>query len=117
MKRSFLFVILFSLTTILTVILIFFLNKFLFYINGYHTDLIGVNSVESGEAYKHVYPSKVALFFGGFVVSAVTLILFKKTFVQNGLLSFLIYGVCGLMAIIFLIHCFFFFLLPHNSLV
>jgi hypothetical protein len=101
-----------------TVIAVFFLNKFLFYIHGYNIDLTKDASVEAFAAYKAIYKSKVVFVIAGLVLSVILLLFARKLTLVNPLFIYtVVYGICWLMAITFLIFCVFFIILPKGPLV
>jgi hypothetical protein len=96
----------FIIMLILAVIALFFQNKFLFFLHGYDSSLIGDTKVESFIAYKNIYKSRLLLYVIGFLSSLVAL------FFSNKSNSKLIFTISLLLGLLFLAMIFFYFFLP-----
>jgi hypothetical protein len=103
-----LFILMLATTTIL-----FFRDRFLFFLHGYEKELLKITSVEAVKAHAQIYKSKILILVGGLILSIITLFFSRKLLSQNEYLIYeIIYGVCILIVIVFLINCFFLFFLP-----
>jgi hypothetical protein len=104
---------------VFTVVVVFFLNRFLFFICGYSTQLLhDTVSVAAFEAYRAVYKVKIFMIFAGMISSVILLFFGHKFKARSPYWSaFIIYGICWLMAIIFLAICLFFFVFPTGALI
>jgi hypothetical protein len=111
------FVIAFLINLSLSIILIISLNKVLLIIYGYHVDSKSLTP-EAFKAYRGIYGSKVIIIVMGLISSVLVLYFAKKYAARNSyLVDKIIYLVSWLIAIIFLISCFFMIFLPNGPLV
>jgi hypothetical protein len=118
MKLKVLFILSFTIMILVTVIAVFFLNKFLFLIHGYSMNLTESTSAQAFEAYKTIYKTKVLLIVVSLVISIILLVVARKSTLQNPIFSYkIIYGISWLMTIIFSILCALFIILPKGPLV
>jgi len=101
-----------------TIVSVFFLNKFLFLIHGYHMDMTKSTSVEAFEAYKAVYKTKIFLIVASLVISIILLLFARKIALQNPLfINKVLYVFSWIMTIIFSILSGMFIILPKGPLV
>ena len=118
MKFNILFAISFIIMIVLTIITVFFLNRFLFFIHGFTWEPKDSLTVEKFKAYKAIYPSKVVIIFGGFVASLALLIYSRKMLFHNPQQLYqLIYVACWIIFIVFLIFVVFFFVVPRGGMI
>lgn len=67
-----------TISFLLAVIALFYRDQFLFFIHGIDKSLIGSTSIDSFEAYKKIYPSKIILLIVGAVLSGLGLLISRK---------------------------------------
>jgi hypothetical protein len=79
----------------LAVVVLFYRDQFLFFIHGLDKNLIGSTSVESFNAYKKVYSSKVILLITGLASSGLGF------FISRKLLSI---GTLGLLRVVYILN-------------
>jgi hypothetical protein len=117
MKSNILFFISFILMILISIIVVFFLNRFLFFIYGYNVDPSIGPTAEAAQAYKAIYNSKVFIELVGLILSIVLLFFARKLTLQNPHLFYcVIYATCWLITIIFSILGIFFIILPKGPL-
>jgi hypothetical protein len=118
MKPNIFFIFSFILMVFVSFMVVFCLNKFLFFIHGYNVDTTKVASAEAFEAYKTIYKSKVLIIVACLILSIVLLLFARKLTLQNPHLIYkVVHGICWLITIIFLILCTLFIFLPKGPLV
>jgi hypothetical protein len=88
MKYNLIFFILFPIVLTLAIALLFFRDDFLFFINGYDTHLANTYTVESFEAYKHIYKSEVIVAPLETILASVTFFMARKLLSTD---NFLVY--------------------------
>jgi hypothetical protein len=118
MKPNILFVFSFITMVFVTIIVVFFLNKFLFLIYGYSMDLTKSASVKAFEAYRTIYKTKVVIIAASFFISIILLLFARKLTSQIPHFIYVgVYVICWIIAIIFSILCAFLMFFPTDPLV
>jgi hypothetical protein len=118
MKPNIFFICSFILNILVTIMAVFFLNKFLFFIYGYDINISRGNSAEAFEAYRNIYKSKVSVILASIIISFILLFFARKLSIQNPYLVYkIIYGICGLIAIVFIILYTIMIILPNGPMV
>src|SRR5579862_1491869 len=69
--------------TLLAIITIFFLDKFLFYLHGYPAILTSSPTVESNAAYETIYKDKIVIIWGGLILGVGLILFARKVSAQN----------------------------------
>lgn len=118
MKLNIYFFISFLVMLALTIIVVFFLNKFLFFIHGFDMNSTNNTTVDTFKAYKTIYKSKVLIIISGLIISIILLVFARKLSLQNPYWEYqLAYGICWVITIIFIILNIFLVFLPKGPLV
>lgn len=98
MKLNIYFFISFLVMLALTIIVVFFLNKFLFFIHGFDMNSTNNTTVDTFKAYKTIYKSKVLIIISGLIISIILLVFARKLSLQNPYWEYqLAYGICWLL--------------------
>ena len=118
MKYKVLFFISFFMLLALAVLVLFFLNKFLFLIHGFDMNSTKNTTAETFKAYKTIYKSKLLVMVLGLILSIVSLLFARKISVQNPCWKYhFLYIICWLFTLIFTLLNVFLFVLPKGPLV
>ena len=97
----------------LVIAFLFFRDPFLFFINGNYIHLAKTTTAESFEAYKQIYTSKVVIVIFETLLSLITLLISRKLLSSKKYFVYkLSFWVSLVIAIVFLVQCFGFILLP-----
>jgi len=100
------------------IIMMFFLNRFLFFIHGFTWESMDLATVEKAKAYKAIYPTKVFMIFAGFIASIVMLF-YSRKLRMNGSKKLYQFtsGICWIIFIIFLTFVIFYFIVPKGPMI
>jgi hypothetical protein len=118
MKSSFFFIFSFILMLAISVMVVFFLNEFLFFIHGYTVDTSKTANVETFEAYKNIYKSKIVIIVVSLIMSIVLLLFARYQSLHNPFLIYkIIYAFCWIFVITFFVLCCLLVFLPKGPMV
>jgi hypothetical protein len=115
MRLNIFFIVVAIISSVISFITILYLNKFLFFIHGYDSNLLKSTSVEAFDAYRSIYKARLIFLISAFILSTITFFWAKN--LQNKS-PFLIYKismwVLGFLIILLTIALILFFILPKD---
>ena len=118
LRTNMFFIISVAVMALLVVIVVFFLNKFLYVLHGYDTNSANTVDVRSFKVYKVIYRTKVIVVFIGFLLSIAELIYARRVLLQYPNFGYtILYGICWLIVAIFVLACLALIFLPKGPLV